>query len=90
MPRLLQPVGIEIGLQQRELDQVVLRAAAADAFVFAGERGEHLDRGGKIPAFERRKSARQRGKVGARRVTPLARQFLDLAGAGVERRLIAA
>jgi hypothetical protein len=35
-PRLLQPVGVEIGLQQRELDQIVLRAAAAYSFVFPG------------------------------------------------------
>jgi hypothetical protein len=30
--RLLHPAGFEIGLQQGELDQVVLRAAAANAF----------------------------------------------------------
>src|SRR5580700_1739784 len=73
MPSFLQPAGVEIGLQQRELDQVVLRAAAANAFAFPGERGKCLDRSGKIPALERRKAARQRWKVIARGVTPLAR-----------------
>src|SRR2546430_4023723 len=43
MPCFLQPAGVEIGLQQGELDQVVLRAAAANAFVFPVERGKRLD-----------------------------------------------
>ena len=35
MPRFVQPIGIEVGPQQGELDQVVLRAATADAFVLS-------------------------------------------------------
>ena len=55
--RLFGSVGLKVGLQQRELDQVVLRAAAADALVFGSERGEHLGRREKIPALERREAA---------------------------------
>ena len=40
---LLQPVGFDIGFQQRELDEVVLRAAAANAFAFSGEWRERVD-----------------------------------------------
>ena len=61
--RLLWPIGVEIGLQQRELDQVVLRAAAANAFASPRERCQRLDRDGKVSAFERREAAPQRGKV---------------------------
>ena len=67
-PRFLQPIGVDIGLQQCELDQIVLRAATANAFVFPRERRKRLDRAGKILAFERRAAARQRAKVRARRV----------------------
>jgi hypothetical protein len=67
------PLSAEIGPQQRELDQVVLRAAAANAFVFPCERREHLDRRRKIPVLEGREAARQGRKVRAGRVTPLAR-----------------
>ena len=42
----------------------------------------------KIPALERREAARQRRKVRAGRVTPLARQFLHLASTGIERSVI--
>jgi hypothetical protein len=35
-------VGLEVRLQQREFDQVVLRAAAADTPIFGGERGKRL------------------------------------------------
>jgi hypothetical protein len=37
-PRFLQTIGVDIGPQQCELDQIVLRAATAYAFVLAGER----------------------------------------------------
>src|SRR5258708_2110972 len=84
MPRLAQPIDTEVGPQQSELDQVVLRAATANAFVFPRERRKRLDRTGKIPAFERRESARQCGKVRTRRVTPFSRQCLDLASTSVE------
>jgi hypothetical protein len=35
----------------------LLRAAAANAFVFPGERGKRRDRRGKIRAFERNEAA---------------------------------
>ena len=57
-PSFLKPIGRGIGPQQAELDQVVLRAAAANALVFGGERGKRLDRRAKIPALERREAAR--------------------------------
>jgi len=41
-PRLFGPVGLEVGFQQREFDHVVLRAAAANALVFGGERGKYF------------------------------------------------
>jgi hypothetical protein len=62
-PSFLQPTGLDIGLQQCELDQVVLRAAAANAFVSPRERCQRLNRDGKVSAFERREAAPQRGKV---------------------------
>jgi len=74
--RVLQPIGAEIGAQQRKLDQVMLRAATANAFVFRREWGEHLDRRGKFPVFERREAARKGRKISAGRVTALSRQFL--------------
>jgi hypothetical protein len=64
-PRFLQPIGVEISLQQGELDRIVLRATAANAFVLTRERRKHLDRAGKIPAFERREAMCQRRKVRA-------------------------
>jgi hypothetical protein len=88
-PCFFQPIGTEIGPQQRELDQVVLRAATANAFVFSCERGERLDRRRKIPVFERREAARQGREVRAGRVTPFSRQFLHLASTGAERGVIA-
>jgi hypothetical protein len=86
--RFLRPIGVEISLQQCELDQVVLRAAATDALVLAGERGQRLDRAQKIAAFEGPQATRQRWKVRAGRVTPLARQLLHLSGTGIQRGII--
>ena len=42
--RIVQAVGADIGLQQRELHQVELCPATADAFEFAGNRLERVDR----------------------------------------------
>src|SRR5215472_8235661 len=86
--RFLQPIGLDVGSQQGELDQVVLCAAAANAFVLARQRRQRLDRAREILPLERRKAARQCGKVSARGVTPLARQFLHLPGTGIERGII--
>ena len=55
-PRLFGPAGLNEGLQQCEFDQVVLCAAAANAFVFGGERGKTFYRRAKIPALERREA----------------------------------
>src|SRR5258708_24950134 len=89
MSRFVLPIGAEVGPQQGELDQVVLRAAAANPFVFPGERRKRLDRAGKVPAFEGRESARHCRKIRARRVTPLARQCLYLTSPRIERGLVA-
>ena len=42
--RILLTARIEVRLQQRELDEIVLCAAAADAFVLPGHRSERIDR----------------------------------------------
>ena len=49
--RIVQTVRAEIGLQKRELHQVELCAAAADAFELAGNRLKRIDRGGEIKSF---------------------------------------
>ena len=54
--RFFGSAGLKVRLQQREFDQVMLRAAAANALVFGGERGKHFYRREKIPALERRES----------------------------------
>ena len=48
-PCFFEPIGVDIGLQQCELDQIVLRSATANAFIFPCERGERLDRAEKSP-----------------------------------------
>src|SRR5260370_40891769 len=83
-PRFLWPIGVDTGLQQCELDQIVLGAATADAFVFPRDRRKRLDRAGKIPALERPEAPRQRWKVRTGRVTPISRQLLHLAAPGIE------
>src|SRR3954452_10408975 len=88
MPRFVQPIGVDIGPQQCEFDQIVLRAATADALVFPRERRKRLDCVGKLPAFKRRETARQDGKIRARRVTPFSRQRLYLVGTGIDRGLV--
>jgi hypothetical protein len=87
-PRFLQPIGVDIGLQQGKLDQIVLCAAPANALVFAGEWRQCFNRAGRIPALECRQAARQRGKKRAGRVAPFARQFRYLASTGIERGVI--
>jgi hypothetical protein len=84
----LQPIGLDVGSQQGELDQVVLCAAAANAFVLTRQRRQRRDRAGKILSLERPKAARQCGKVRARGVTPPVRQFLYLPGTGIARGII--
>jgi len=67
---LFQTTGAETGLQQGELDQIVLRTAAADALVLTGKGRQRLYRRGEIPPFERREAARQRREVGAGGIAP--------------------
>jgi hypothetical protein len=43
--RFLQPIGLDVGPQQGELDQIVLGAAAANAFVLPDERAFEADTG---------------------------------------------
>src|SRR5258708_28240167 len=68
--RLFSSVGLKVGLQQRELDQVVLRAAAANALVFGSERRKHLDPREKIPAPAPPQPPLQRPQVRPRPVSP--------------------
>lgn len=51
---------VEIGLQQGELDQIVLCAAAADTLVLTGQGSERLYCRGEIAPFERGEASRQR------------------------------
>ncbi|MGZ9067366.1 MAG: hypothetical protein ACXW2I_18785 [Burkholderiales bacterium] len=44
MTGFFEPVGVQAGLEQRERDQVMLRAAAADAFALLRQRRERGDR----------------------------------------------
>ena len=59
--RFLQPIGLDVGSQQGELDQVVLCAAAANAFVLACQRRKRLDRAEKI---SRSNDAKPRASAG--------------------------
>jgi hypothetical protein len=45
----LQPIGLDVGSQQGELDQVVLCAATANAFVLVRQWRQRFDRAGKSP-----------------------------------------
>ena len=54
---IVRAVRVDISLQQRELDEVELCAAAADSFEFGDNRFERIDCGGEISPLERRKSA---------------------------------
>ena len=62
-PCIVQATGVEIGLEQRERHKIVLRATAANSFVFARERFERVDRGGEISLLEGDETARQGGQV---------------------------
>jgi hypothetical protein len=66
----------------------VLRAATANTLVLLRERRQRFDRAGKIAGFEGREAPDQRGKVRARRVTPLSGQLLYLTSTGIARRII--
>ena len=61
---ILGPAGIRIRLEQRELDQIALRPAAADAFVLGEDRFY-----GEVAAFQspRRKAAQAAARAGITR-----------------------
>ena len=62
--RIIQSGRAEIGLQQRELHQVELCAATADAFEFASNRFKRVDRGREIAPFESGEGVRYRRDAG--------------------------
>ena len=76
--RIVQTPSADIGAQQRELDQVELGAATADAFELGGDRLKRIDHGGEISPFERREGARHRRNEGSGWITAVAREFVDL------------
>jgi hypothetical protein len=55
--RFFGSASLKIRFQQREFDQVMLRAAAANALGFGGKRGQHINRRRKMAALERREAA---------------------------------
>ena len=87
--RIVRAVRAEIGPQQRELHEVELRAAAADAFEFAGNRFERVDRRGEIAPLESGEAARHRRNQGTRGIAAVAGEFVDLPGARLQRGVVA-
>src|SRR5580658_4616568 len=55
--RVARAAGAEIGLQQRELDEVELGTAAAEAFELADNRLKRVDRDREVTLLERSKTA---------------------------------
>jgi hypothetical protein len=87
--RIVQAVGADIGLQQRELHQVELCPATADTFEFAGDRLERIYHSRKILPLERSERARHRRNEGPRWITTVARELVDLPFTRLQRCLIA-
>src|ERR1700716_4056942 len=83
-PGVVQATRVEIGLQQRKRDKIVLRTTAANSFGFARERFERVDRGGKFSLSDRDKPARRGGKVRTGWESSSARQLLHLPDARVQ------
>src|SRR5260370_39619695 len=77
-PGIVQATRVEIGLQQRERHEIVLRTAAANSFAFARERFERVDRGEEVSSLERDEAARQGGQVRTGWISSFARQLLHL------------
>ena len=86
---IVRTVRAEIGLHQRELHQVELCAATADAFECAGNRFKRVDRDGEISPFESGKGARHCRNAGTGGITALARELVHLPCARLQRRVIA-
>src|SRR5260370_42489678 len=72
-PGVVLATRVEIGLQQRERHEIVLRTAAANSFAFARERFERVDRGGGVSPLERDEAPRQGGRGRAGWVSSFAR-----------------
>src|SRR3974390_3019943 len=87
--RIIQAVSADIGPQYRELHRVELCAAAADAFEFADDRFERVDRGGEIAPLESGEGVRYGWHAGAGGVTVLACELVDLPCAPLQRRGLA-
>ena len=79
-PCIVRATGVEIGLEQRERHEIVLRTTAANSFTFAGERFERVDRGGEVSLLEGDETARQGGQVRTGGVASFARQLPPSAG----------
>src|SRR3981189_2511550 len=77
-PDVVQATRVEIGLQQRKRDKIVLSTTAANSFGFARERFERVDRGGEVSLLERDETARQGGQVRTGWVSSFARQLLPM------------
>ena len=86
---IVQAVRADIGLQQRELHEVELCAATADAFEFANDRLKRINCGGEILPFESREAARHRGEHVPGWIPLPARQVFDLRHARLQRGVVA-
>ena len=86
--RIVHAVGVEIGFQQGELDEVELGAAAAEALALAVDRLQGIDRGAEIPPFERGECAGQRGNERAGWLASLTREIVHLPHTLIERGVI--
>ena len=76
-PRGIRTVRNEKSLQQRELHQIELGAAAADAFELADNRFKRVDNGEELLPLESGEGARHRRNKGAGWITALAREFVN-------------
>jgi hypothetical protein len=75
-----------MGLEQGELHQIKLRAAAADAFELADNWLERIDRRGEIPPLERGEAAGDRRDEAAGRVAAFSPQLADFPHPRIQRR----
>jgi hypothetical protein len=73
---ILAAVRAKIGLQQRGLHQVKLRAAAVNAFDLAGAQLERVDRSEEIAPLEKQQKRVTPPERGARRRATVAREFV--------------
>ena len=86
---IVQAVRADVGLQQRELHEVELCPATADAFEFANDRLKRIDCGGEILSFESREAVRYRRNHVPGRIPLPAREVFDLLYARPQRCVVA-